>query len=96
MYQNHCGIAGWLLGKVAFVVVSNPIVAQRETFTSFGMRGWRISSVGCTAKCYKSLQISSRLKGGKGFMVSKGLISKGAVGASASRLFKIESAFFTV
>ena len=49
--------------KVAFVVVSNPIVAQRETFTSFGMRGWRISGVGCTLKWDKSLQISSRLKG---------------------------------
>ena len=92
MNQNHCDIAGWQLGKVAFVVVSNPIVAQRETFTSFGMRGWRISGVGCTAKWDKSLQISSRLKGGKGSMVSGGFISMGALGASASIIFTQVSA----
>ena len=84
------------MSKVAFVVVSNPIVAQRETFTSFGMRGWRISGVGCTAKWDKSLQISSRLKGGKGSMVSRGFISMGAVGAFASNLFKTVGAFLTV
>ena len=52
--------------------------------------------MGCTAKWDKSLQISSRLKGGKGSMVSRGFISMGELGASASRLLKTVGAFLTV
>ena len=65
VYQNHCDIAGWQLGKVAFVVVSNPIVAQRATFTSFGMRGWRILVWAALRNGINRCKSHHDLKGGK-------------------------------